>query len=67
MVVMGLNLEDGSITNIDIILRLKKQLADTFDMADLGILHYFLNLQVLPLFDGLFSLNLNMNGSIESF
>jgi hypothetical protein len=40
--------------NIDLILRLKKQLVDTFDMKDLGLLHYFLGLQVLPLSDGLF-------------
>jgi hypothetical protein len=40
--------------NIDLILRLKKQLVDSFDMTDLGILHYFLGLQVLPLSDGLF-------------
>jgi hypothetical protein len=33
---------------------LKKQLVDTFDMTDLGLLHYFLGLQVLPLSDGLF-------------
>jgi hypothetical protein len=40
--------------NIDLILRLKKQLADTFDMTNLVLLHYFLGLQVLPLSDGLF-------------
>jgi hypothetical protein len=40
--------------NIDLIFRLKKQLVDTFDMTDLGLLHYFLGLQVLPLTDGLF-------------
>jgi hypothetical protein len=40
--------------NIDLILILKKQLVDTFDMTDLGLLHYFLSLQVLPLSDGLF-------------
>lgn len=38
----------------DIILLLKRQLADTFEMIDLGILHFFLGLQVLPLPDGLF-------------
>lgn len=38
----------------NLILRLKSQLADTFDMTDLGILHFFLGLQVLPLTDGLF-------------
>jgi hypothetical protein len=33
---------------------LKKQLVDSFDMIDLGILHYFLGLQVSPLSHGLF-------------
>jgi hypothetical protein len=40
--------------NTDLILRLKKQLVDSFDMIDLGTLHYFLGLQVLPLCDGFF-------------
>ena len=35
----------------DLILTLKSQLADTFEMTDLGILHFFLGLQVLPLLD----------------
>jgi hypothetical protein len=39
---------------IDIIFILKEQLDDTLDMKDLGLLHYFLGLQVLPLSDGLF-------------
>jgi hypothetical protein len=39
---------------IDLILRLKKQLATSFDMTYLGILHYFLGLQVLPLCHGFF-------------
>jgi hypothetical protein len=34
---------------------LKKQLATSFDMTYLGILHYFLGLQVLPPCDGFFS------------
>jgi hypothetical protein len=38
----------------DLILRLKKQLVDSFDMRDLGIMDYLLSLQVLPLSDGLF-------------
>ena len=38
----------------DLILRLKKQLVDSFDMTKLGIQHYFLGLQLLPLSDGLF-------------
>jgi hypothetical protein len=40
--------------NTNLILRLKKQLVDSFDMTDLGILHYFVGLQVLPLSDGFF-------------
>jgi hypothetical protein len=40
--------------NIDLIIRLKKQLVDSFDMTYLGTLHYFLGLQVLPLCDGFF-------------
>jgi len=49
-------LDDLVIThnNTDLILRLKRQLVDSFDMADLGTLHYFLGLQVLPLYDGFF-------------
>jgi hypothetical protein len=34
--------------------RLKKQCVDSFDMTDLGTLHYFLGLQVSPLCDGFF-------------
>jgi hypothetical protein len=34
------------------ILRLKKQLVDSLDMIDIGTLHYFFGLQVLPLCDG---------------
>lgn len=37
-----------------IIFILKGQLVDTFEMTGLGILHFFLGLRVLPLFDGLF-------------
>lgn len=33
---------------------LKRRLANTFEMKDLGILHFFLSLQVLPLLDGFF-------------
>jgi hypothetical protein len=40
--------------NIYFILRLKKQLIDSFDMKDLGTLHCFLGLQILPLCDGFF-------------
>jgi hypothetical protein len=45
--------------NITLILRLKKQLVDSFDMTNLGILHYFLGLQVLPLSHGFLFPNLN--------
>jgi hypothetical protein len=40
--------------NIDLILRLNTKIVDSFDMTDLGILHYFLGLQVLTLSHGLF-------------
>jgi hypothetical protein len=40
--------------NNDLILRLKKQLVDSFEMTYLGTLQYFLGLQVLPLCDGFF-------------
>jgi hypothetical protein len=40
--------------NNNLILRLKKQLVESFDMTDLGTLHYFLGLQVLPLCYGFF-------------
>jgi len=35
--------------NNDLIHILKKQLTNSFDITDLGTLHYFLGLQVLPL------------------
>jgi hypothetical protein len=38
--------------NIDPIIRLKKQLVNSFNMTNLGLLHYFFELQVLPLYDG---------------
>lgn len=41
-------------TKPDLIFRLKSQLANTFEMIDLGISHFFLGLQVLPLSYGLF-------------
>jgi hypothetical protein len=40
--------------NNDLILRLKKQLIDSFDTIDLGTLHYFCGLQVFPLYYGFF-------------
>jgi hypothetical protein len=52
--IVSIHLYDLLITdnNNDLILRLKKQLVDSFDMEDLGTLHYFLGLKVLPLSDG---------------
>ena len=40
--------------NPNLIYWLKSRLAGTFEMTDLDIFHFFLNLQVLPLSDGLF-------------
>ena len=40
--------------NPNLILRLKGQLVDSFEMTDLGILDLFPRLQVLPLHDGVF-------------
>ena len=40
--------------NSNLIFRLKRQLANNFEMTYLGILHFFLGLQVLPLSTGLF-------------
>lgn len=40
--------------NIDLILGLKRLLATTFAMIDLGILHYFVCLQVFPVSNGIF-------------
>ena len=39
---------------IDVISRIKCQFSNTFETTDLGILHLFLGVQVLPLLDGLF-------------
>ena len=40
--------------NIDLILGLMRQLVATFEMTNLGILHFFLDLQVLHLPYGIF-------------
>jgi hypothetical protein len=40
--------------NNDLILRQKNRLFDSFDVTDLGTLHYFLGLQVLLLCDAFF-------------
>ena len=39
---------------VNLILGLNKQLANTFEMIDLGILHLFLSIQVLQMHDGIF-------------
>jgi hypothetical protein len=38
----------------DLLSSLKHRLSNTFEMIDLGIIHFFPGLQVLPLLDGLF-------------
>ena len=40
--------------NVDLLFRLKCRLVDTFENTYLGILHFFLCIQVLSLLDGLF-------------
>ena len=40
--------------NFDLILGMKKQLADTFEMTNLGLLHFFLGIQILQMNDGIF-------------
>jgi hypothetical protein len=40
--------------NPDLILGLKRQLVDSFEMIDLSIFHLFIGIQVLPLLDGVF-------------
>lgn len=40
--------------NFDLIFRLRRRLANTFEMTYLGILHFFFGLQVLPISYGLF-------------
>lgn len=40
--------------NFDLTFRLKHRLYGTFEMIDLGILHFFIGLQVSPLLGGIF-------------
>ena len=40
--------------NVNQIVGLKKQLADTFEMIDVGMLHFFLGIQILQMNDGIF-------------
>ena len=53
---VALCIDDLVITgnNVNLILGLKKQLTDTFEMTDLGLLHFFLIIQILQLHDGIF-------------
>ena len=53
---MALYVDDLVITeiNVKLILRLKNQLANTFDITDLGLLHFFLSIQILQMDDGIF-------------
>jgi hypothetical protein len=54
--IVALYVDDLVITgsNVNLILGLKKQLANTFEMIDLGLLHLFLGIQVLQMDDGIF-------------
>jgi hypothetical protein len=54
--IVALYVDDLVITrsNVNLILGLKKKLADTFEMANLGLLHFFLGIQVLQMDDGIF-------------
>jgi histone deacetylase 1/2 len=54
--IFSLYIDDLVITksNVDINLDLKKQLVDTFEMTNLGLLHLFLGIQVLHMDDGIF-------------
>ena len=40
--------------NVNLIFGMKKQLANTFEMTDLSLLHFFLCIQVLQMNDGIF-------------
>jgi len=55
--IIALYVDDLIITrnNVDLILGLKKQLDDTFEMTGLGLLHFFLGIQVLKMYDGIFA------------
>ena len=54
--IVALYVDDLVITeiNVKLILRLKNQLANTFDITDLGLLHFFLSIQILQMDDGIF-------------
>ena len=40
--------------NVNMILGLKKHLADVFEMISIGLLHLFLGIQILQMDDGIF-------------
>jgi hypothetical protein len=42
-------------SNIDLILGMKKQLENTFEMAKFGLLHFFLGIQILHMDDSIFT------------
>ena len=54
--IVELYVDDLDITenNANLILVLKKQLADTFEITNLGLLHFFLGIQILLMNDGVF-------------
>ena len=54
--IVALHVNDLVITgnNFNLILGLKKQLADTFEMIDLGIFHFFLGTEILQMKDCIF-------------
>ena len=54
--IVELYVDDLDITgnNANLILVLKKQLADPFEMNNLGLLHFFLGIQILLMNDGVF-------------
>lgn len=60
--IFALYVDDSVIirNNAHLILGLKKQPVYTFEMTNLGLLHFFLGIQVLKLDDVSLFLNLNM-------
>jgi len=54
--IVSLYVDDFVITgnNVDLILGLKKQLDNTFEMTDLLLLHFFMGIQILQIHDGIF-------------
>ena len=55
-IIVALYVDDTVIigNNVDLILGLKKQLVDTFEMSDLGLLHLFIGIQFLQMDDDIF-------------